>query len=78
LIESDKEKQAERTVGPINAFFKTAAGTVKTFSPHHQKICKSRIFAIVSVVEMTYLLQDTKSTHSSKYFSGSLEKPETQ
>jgi hypothetical protein len=53
LVESDHKKEAVLLVGPINAFFKTSAGTVKTFSPYHQNICKSRIFAIVSEVEMT-------------------------
>ena len=43
----------------------------KTFSTYHQTICKSRIFAIVSEVEMTEILKETKSTHSSEYSSGS-------
>jgi hypothetical protein len=70
LVESDKERQAEPPVDPIDEFFKSIAATVKTFSPYHQNICKSIIFAIVSEVEMTEILQETKSTHSSEY-SGS-------
>ena len=54
-----------------DAIFKSIAATVKTFSPYHQNICKSRIFAIVSEVDMTDILQETKSTHSSEYSSGS-------
>ena len=36
LVENDKEKQAEPPVDPIDAFFKSTAATVKTFSPYHQ------------------------------------------
>jgi hypothetical protein len=39
LVESDKERQAEQPVDPIDAFFKSIAATVKTFSPYHQNIC---------------------------------------
>jgi hypothetical protein len=82
LVESDKERQAEPPVYAIDAFFKSIAATVKTFYPYHQNICKSRIFEIVSEVEMTEILQvpemeltevlqETKYTHSSKCYSGS-------
>jgi hypothetical protein len=82
LVESDKERQAEPPVDPIEAFFKSIAGTVKMFSHYHQNIFKSRIFEIVSEVEMTEvlqvhevemteILQETKSTHSSECSSGS-------
>jgi hypothetical protein len=57
LVESDNERQAELLVDTIDAFYKSIAATVKTFSPHHQNICKSRIFEIVSEVEMTETLQ---------------------
>jgi hypothetical protein len=50
LVESDKERQAEPRVDPIDTFFKSIGATVKTFSPYYQNICKSRIFAIVSEV----------------------------
>jgi hypothetical protein len=62
LVERDKEPH----VDPIDTFFKSIAATVRTFSPYHQNICKSKIFAIVSEVEMTEILQETKSTHSSE------------
>ena len=78
LVESDKKRQAEPPVDPIDAFFKSIAATVKTFSPYHQNICKSRIFAIVSEVEMTEILKETKSTHSSEYSSGSPDEPGIQ
>jgi hypothetical protein len=68
LVESDKERQAEPPVDLTDAFFKHIATTVKTFSPYHQNICKSRIFAIISEVEMTEILQETKSTHSPECF----------
>jgi len=71
LAESGKERQAELPVDSIDAFFKSIAATVKAFSPYHQNICKPRIFAIVSEVEMTEILQEIKSTHSSEYSSGS-------
>jgi hypothetical protein len=77
LVESDKERQAEPPVDPIDAFFKSIAATVKPFSPYHH-ICKSRIFAIVSEVEMTEILQETKSTHSSEYSPGSTDEPGIQ
>jgi hypothetical protein len=74
LVESDKERQAEPPVDPIDSFFKSIVATVKTFSPYHQNICKSRIFEIVSEVEMREILQvpeveliedlqETKSKH---------------
>jgi hypothetical protein len=44
LVESDSERHAEPPVNPVDAFFKSIAATVKTFSPPHQNICKSRIF----------------------------------
>jgi hypothetical protein len=75
LVESDKERLAEPPVDPIDAFFKSIAATVKTFSPYHQNICKSRIFEIVSEVEMTEILQETNPTHSSEYSSGSPDEP---
>jgi hypothetical protein len=56
LVESDKERQVGPPVYPIDAFFKSIAATVKTFSPSHQNICKSRIFEIVSEVEMTEII----------------------
>jgi hypothetical protein len=49
-------------------FFKSIAATVKMFSPYHQNICKSRIFEIVPEVEVTEILQETKSTYSSEFF----------
>jgi len=75
LVESDKVRQAEPPVDPIDVCFKSIAATVKAFSPNHQNICKSRIFATVSEVEMTEILQETKSMHSSEYFSGSQDDP---
>jgi hypothetical protein len=75
LVESDKGRQAEPPVDPIDTFFKSIAGTVKMFSPYHQNICKSKIFAIVSEVEMTEILQATQSTHSSVCSSGSPDGP---
>ena len=78
LVESDNERQAEPLVDPIHAFFKSIAATVKTFSPYHQNISKSIIFAIASEVEMTEVLQETKSTHSSEYSSGSPDEPGIQ
>jgi hypothetical protein len=78
LVESDKERQAEPPVDPIDAFFKSITATVKTFSPYHQNICKSRIFEIVSEVEMTEVLQETKSTHSSECSSCSQDEREIQ
>jgi hypothetical protein len=36
LVGSDKERQAEQPVDPIDAFFKSIAATVKTFSPYHK------------------------------------------
>jgi hypothetical protein len=56
LVERDKERQTEPPVDPVDAFFKSIAATVKTFSPYHKNICKSKIFAIVSEVEMTEIL----------------------
>jgi hypothetical protein len=78
LVESNKKRQAEPPADPIDAFFKSIAATVKTFSPYHQNICKSRIFAIVSEIEMTEILKETKSTHSSEYSSGSPDEPGIQ
>jgi hypothetical protein len=78
LVESDTERQAEPPVDPTDAFFKSIAATLKTFSPHHQNICKSRIFEIVSEVEMTEILQETKSMHSSEYSSCSPDEPGIQ
>jgi hypothetical protein len=71
FVERDKERQAEPPVDPIDAFFKSIAATVTTFSPYHQNVCKSKLFSIVSEVEMTEILQETKSTHSSEYSSSS-------
>jgi len=56
LVENDKGRQAEPPVDPTDAFFKSIAATVKTFSSYHQIICKSRIFEIVFEVEMTEIL----------------------
>jgi hypothetical protein len=78
LVESDKERAAEPPADPTDAFFKNIAAIVKTFSPYHQNIFKSRIFATVPEVEMTEILQATKATHSSEYSSGSPDEPGIQ
>jgi len=78
LVESDKQRKAEPPVDPNDAFFKSTAATVKTFSPYHQNFCKSRIFEILSEVELTEILQETKSTHSSEYSSGYPDEAEIQ
>jgi len=78
LVESGKKRQVEPPVDPNDAFFKSTAARVKTFSPYHQNICKSRIFAIVFEVELTEILKETKSTHSSEYSSGSPDEPGIQ
>jgi hypothetical protein len=75
LVESDKERQAEPPVDPTDTFFKGIAATVKTFSPYHQNLCKSTTFTIVSEVEMTEILQQTKSKLSSQYSSRSPDEP---
>jgi hypothetical protein len=49
-VESGKERQAEPPIDAIDAFLKSIAATVKTFSLY-QNICKSRIFEILSEVE---------------------------
>jgi hypothetical protein len=36
LVESDKERQAGQPVDPTDAFFKSIAATVKTFSPYYK------------------------------------------
>jgi hypothetical protein len=43
-------------------FFKSAAATVKSFSPSHQNTYKPRIFSIATEVEMTVILQETQYT----------------
>jgi hypothetical protein len=53
LVESDNKRQEQPPVNPIDAFFKSIAATIIMFSPYHQIICRSRIFAIVSEVEIT-------------------------
>ena len=78
LVESDKERQAEPPADQTDAFFKSTTATAKTFSPYHQNICKSRIFSILSEVEITEILGETKSTYSSEYFSGSQDERELQ
>jgi hypothetical protein len=78
LVKSDKERQAEPPVDPIDSFFKSTAATVKTFSSYRQNICKSIIIAIASEVEMTEILQETKCTHSSEYSSGCPDEPGIQ
>jgi hypothetical protein len=78
LVESDRKRQAEPPADPSDAFFRSIAATVKTFSPYHQNICKSRIFAIVSEMELTEILKETKPTHSSEYSSGSPDIPAVQ
>jgi hypothetical protein len=64
LVESDQERQIEPPVDPIDAFFKSNAARIKPFSPCHQNSFNSRIFAIVSEVEMIDILQETKPTLS--------------
>jgi len=44
---------------------------------HHQNFGKSRIFEIVSEVEVTEILQET-NMHSSEYSSGSPDEAEIQ
>jgi hypothetical protein len=75
LVKSDNERRPEPPVDSIDAFFKSIAATGKTFFHYHQNICKLIILAIVSEVEMTEILQETKSTHSSEYSSGSPNEP---
>jgi hypothetical protein len=41
FVESDTERQAQPPADPTDAFFKSIAATVKTFSPYHQNIFKN-------------------------------------
>jgi hypothetical protein len=75
LVGSDKERQAE-PLDSIHTLFKNIAATVKMSSNYHQNICKSRLFANVSEVEMTEILQETTSMHSSEYSFGSPYEPD--
>ena len=78
LAESGKKRQAEPPADQTDAFFESIPATVKTFSPYNQNVCKSRISAIISEVEMTEILKETKSMHSSEYSSGSPDVPGIQ
>jgi hypothetical protein len=40
LVESYKKRQTETPVDPADAFFRSIAATVKSFSPYHQNIYK--------------------------------------
>ena len=73
LVENNK---TSRTAYPVDTFFKSIA--VTTFSPYHQNIFKPRIFAFISEVEITGILQETQSTQSSEYSSGYPDGPEMQ
>jgi hypothetical protein len=53
-----------QTEPPVDTFFKSVAATVKTFSPYHQNIFKPRIFATISEVEMTGILQVTQPMYT--------------
>jgi hypothetical protein len=64
LVENDGERQAEPPVDTIDAFLKSTATTAKTFSPCHQNICKSRIFATISEVEKRDEVREWRILHN--------------
>jgi hypothetical protein len=56
FIDSEKQ-QKEKSHDPIDLFFESIAGIVKQFSPYYQNSCKSKIFSIVSELEMQQMLE---------------------
>lgn len=61
IVESDKES---KTNDPIDLFFQSVAATVKKFSPYYQNMCKTKVFSIVSELEMTQILENTSPVES--------------
>ena len=61
IMESDK---GEKSSDSVDLFFQSVAATVKTFSPYFQNMCKSKVFSIVSELEMTQILENISPSAS--------------
>lgn len=60
LLES--EKRQEKAVHPIDLFFQSTASTVKKFPPYYQNVCKTKVFSVVSDLEMTHIMEQLPSS----------------
>lgn len=61
LLEGNSQKEA-KPMDPLDLFFQSMAATVKTFSPYHQNLCKTKVFSIVSGFEMKQIAEGTHTT----------------
>lgn len=61
---AENNKKEEKLPDPTDLFFQSIAATIKRFTPYHQSLCKSRVFAVVSEIEMKEILEKDPSAAS--------------
>lgn len=57
----ENEKKEGKPVHPTDLFFQSTAAVVKQFSPYYQNVCKTKVFNVVSDLEMTQILEKIPS-----------------
>lgn len=60
----ESNKKEEKSPDPTDLFFQSIAATIKRFTPYHQSLCKSKVFAVVSEIEMKEILEQDPSAAS--------------
>lgn len=61
-VEPSRNNDIEtENVNPIDSFFMAISATVKQFSPYYQNIVKSKIFSVVSELEMAHIVNKENS-----------------
>ncbi|XP_042205387.1 uncharacterized protein LOC121854717 [Homarus americanus] len=69
LIESESQKGGNPP-DAVDLFFQSISATVKKFSPYHQNICKTKVLALVSELELIELAdQSSQSSATSSAFA---------
>jgi hypothetical protein len=61
----EKNHHISQSKDTVDLFFSSIAATVKSFKPYYQNIAKSRIFAIVSELEMEQIMKNHQRSGSS-------------
>lgn len=72
IIEKEKEEEVKSNnkteIDVIDKFFQSMSLTVKQFSPYHQHLAKTRVFSVISELELEHL--KSQQLHQQQNMSG--------
>lgn len=61
---AERKKEEEQPLDPMDTFFSLMATTVKKFNPSDQHLIKTKVFALVSEVEVKYIHNQNVQAHA--------------